>query len=205
MVGCCLLLTQGTDKHLLIPSNNHTAFILWRFGPSSGRGLIIFELSQSHSDTPHSAALLWMSDHSVVGTSTSQHTTLTTDIHATGVIRTRNPSKPAAAELRLRPRGHWNRLKLNTGPVLWHDGRSTHKPIQITFQQPVLHPWRFRKPYYWIFKYYFTVITAETLHVRKRRVSHVSWRKNCLNILMIPSSYKGNKQLRKWARKKNCN
>ena len=33
-----------------------------------------------------------------------------TDIHATGRIRTRNPSKRAAAEPHLRPLGHWNRL-----------------------------------------------------------------------------------------------
>ena len=31
-----------------------------------------------------------------------------TDIHATGGIRTHNPSKRAAAEPRLRPRGHWD-------------------------------------------------------------------------------------------------
>ena len=31
-----------------------------------------------------------------------------TDIHAHGVIQTRNPSKPPAADPRLRPRGHWD-------------------------------------------------------------------------------------------------
>jgi hypothetical protein len=31
-----------------------------------------------------------------------------TDIHVPGGIRTRNPSKRAAADLRLRPRGHRN-------------------------------------------------------------------------------------------------
>jgi hypothetical protein len=34
-----------------------------------------------------------------------------TPIHAPGGIRTRHPSKPAAAEPRLRPRGHWDRLQ----------------------------------------------------------------------------------------------
>ena len=33
-----------------------------------------------------------------------------TNIHALGGIRTHNPSKRAAADLRLRPRGHWDRL-----------------------------------------------------------------------------------------------
>jgi hypothetical protein len=38
-----------------------------------------------------------------------------TDIHARGGIRTHNPSKPTAADPRLRPRGHWDRSKfLNT-------------------------------------------------------------------------------------------
>jgi hypothetical protein len=32
-----------------------------------------------------------------------------TEIHAPGGIRTRNPSKRAAADLRLRLRGHWDR------------------------------------------------------------------------------------------------
>ena len=38
------------------------------------------------------------------------NTTLTTDIDVRGGIRTRIPSKRAAAEPRLRPRGHWDRL-----------------------------------------------------------------------------------------------
>ena len=156
MVGCCLLLTQWTDKHRLIPSNNHAAFIFWCFGPSSGRGLIIIEISQSHSDTPHSVALPWTSDQSVVGTSTSHHTTLT---------------------------------RLNIGPVLWHDERRTHKPIQIAFQQPILHSWRFRKPYYWICKYYFTLCMFEN------EKSH-----SLADILKIPSSHNGNTHLWKCGR-----
>ena len=31
------------------------------------------------------------------------------NIHAPGGIRTRNPGKRAAADIRLRPRGHWDR------------------------------------------------------------------------------------------------
>ena len=34
-----------------------------------------------------------------------------TDIHDPGGIRTRNPSKRVAVDGRLRPRGHWDRLK----------------------------------------------------------------------------------------------
>ena len=53
--------------------------------------------------------LLWTSDQPVAEISTWQHTTLTTNIHAPGEIRTHDLSRRAAAELRLRPRGHWDR------------------------------------------------------------------------------------------------
>ena len=44
-------------------------------------GLLNIEASHSHSDTPHSLALLWTSDRPDVETSTCQHTTLTRDLH----------------------------------------------------------------------------------------------------------------------------
>jgi hypothetical protein len=71
------------------------------------------EASRSHSDKPHSTGLLGTSDQPDAETSTdnTQHSQKT-DIHASGGIRTRNPSKRAAADPRLRPRGHWDRLIL---------------------------------------------------------------------------------------------
>jgi hypothetical protein len=59
----------------------------------------------SHPDTPHSE-FLWTSDRPVAEASTWQHPSLTTDIHASGGIRTRSPNKQAAANPSLRPRGH---------------------------------------------------------------------------------------------------
>ena len=41
------------------------------------------------------------------------YNTHNTNIHAPGGIRTRNPSKQEAAELRLRPLGHWDRPDSN--------------------------------------------------------------------------------------------
>ena len=38
--------------------------------------------------------------------------TLTTDIHAPGGVRTHNPIRRVAADLRLRPRGHWDRRRV---------------------------------------------------------------------------------------------
>jgi len=71
-----------------------------------------YSYTWSHPVTyTHSVGLLWTSDRPIVETSTWQHTTLTTDIHAPGGIRTRNPSKRAAADPRLRARGHRERLR----------------------------------------------------------------------------------------------
>ena len=62
-------------------------------------------------DTPQSVGLLWTGDQPDAETSTWQHTALTqTDIRAYSGIRTHNLSKRAAAEGRLRSRGHWDRF-----------------------------------------------------------------------------------------------
>jgi hypothetical protein len=80
---------------------NVSVLFLWRLNS------ILDEVSpqgawRSHSlDTPHSVGLPWTSDQPVAETSTAQHTT---NIHAHGGIRTRNPMNRAAAESRLRPR-----------------------------------------------------------------------------------------------------
>ena len=62
----------------------------------------------THNDAPQSVWLLWMSDQSIAETSTWQHTTLTTIIHAPGGIRTHNQRRRVAADLRLWPYGHWD-------------------------------------------------------------------------------------------------
>ena len=78
--------------------------------------IISFSRLHNHTQTHHSR--YWMSDGSDVENSTSQtqrplpdntQHSQETDIHVAGGIRTHNPSKPAAAEPRLRPRGgHWD-------------------------------------------------------------------------------------------------
>ena len=60
--------------------------------------------------TPHSVGLLWASDRPLSETSTPKHTAVTTD-NAPGGIWTRNPSKRAAARLRLRLRSEWLRIR----------------------------------------------------------------------------------------------
>ena len=75
--------------------------------PLVGQGLLITDASRSHWDTPQWAGLLWTSDQPDAGPlpNNTQHSQ-ETDIHVPGGIRTRNPSKRAAANPRLRPRGH---------------------------------------------------------------------------------------------------
>jgi hypothetical protein len=59
--------------------------------------------------TPQSVGVLWTRDRPVAETSTWQHKhSQETNIHAAGGIRTHDPSKRSAADLRLRPRGHWD-------------------------------------------------------------------------------------------------
>jgi hypothetical protein len=83
--------------------------------PLVGRGLLIIEDSRSHSDTPQSVGLLWTSDQPVTETSLPDNTqhSQETDIHAPGVVRTRNPSKRVIAHRRPRTRGHWYRNYLH--------------------------------------------------------------------------------------------
>ena len=71
--------------------------------PTVGQVFFIIEASRSHSDTPHTLGVLWTSGQPYAKTSA---TTFTPD-----GIRTRNPSKRAAADPRLRPRGHWYRRR----------------------------------------------------------------------------------------------
>ena len=79
--------------------------------PLVGKGLLIIDASRSQSNTQHSVGLLWASDQPDAGTSTWQDTTLTTEINAPDGIRTFNPNKRAAADPRLRPRGHRDELQ----------------------------------------------------------------------------------------------
>ena len=75
--------------------------------PNAGHGLLILEVSRSHTTTHQSVGLIWTGDQPVAETSTWQHTTITTDKHPCppGRIRTHDLSRRAAVDLRLRPVG----------------------------------------------------------------------------------------------------
>jgi hypothetical protein len=107
--NCCVSFKTPFDRTLTsdndFPPQSHGSTALVSLG-------LLYEVPRSHSDTPHSVGLLWTGDQPVEETSTWQHTTLTRDRHPCppSGIRTRNPSKRAAVEPRLRQRGHWDRL-----------------------------------------------------------------------------------------------
>jgi len=62
--------------------------------------------------TQHSIRVLWTNDRPVAETSTWQHTAFREEryIHVPSVIRTHSPSRRAAADPHLRPRGHRDRF-----------------------------------------------------------------------------------------------
>jgi len=76
------------------------------------QGLLIHEVSRSHSTTHHtrkdfSGRVISSSQRPLPeNIQLSQQTNLPTHSE----IRTNNPSRRAAADLRPRPRGHWDRL-----------------------------------------------------------------------------------------------
>ena len=91
--------------------SEHVCFVclLLAQQPPVGQGLLIHEVSRSHTTTHHSRQ---DSSGRVISPTqrplpdNTQHSQQT-DIHAPSGIRTHNPSKQAAADPRLRPRGHW--------------------------------------------------------------------------------------------------
>jgi hypothetical protein len=89
----------------------HLFVCFWRDSPPVGPGLLIHEVSWSHPTTHHS----WLDSSGRVISSSqrplpdnTQHSQQT-HILALGGIRTHNLSRRAAADLRIRPRGNWDR------------------------------------------------------------------------------------------------
>ena len=85
--------------------------------PPLGQSLLIHEVSRSHTTTHHNR---YDSSWRVISPTqrplpdNTQHSQQT-NIHASGGIRTHNLTKWAAADLLLRPRGHWDRPCNNLG------------------------------------------------------------------------------------------
>jgi hypothetical protein len=84
-------------------------FVSLALQPSAGCGLIVQRSFVITHDTPQSVGLLWTSDQLVAETSDDTQHTQHTNIHARDGIRTHDCSRRAAVDLRLRPRGNWDR------------------------------------------------------------------------------------------------
>ena len=86
-------------------------FLPMALRPNVGHGLLIHEVSRSHTTTHHirydSSGRVISSSQRPLLDSTQQ--SQQTNIHAPGGIRTHNLSRRAAVDLRLTPRGHWDR------------------------------------------------------------------------------------------------
>jgi hypothetical protein len=96
------LITRRKFRFAVLPSSTYLFTV----------GVEGFYSSLDHTQTPQSIGFLWTRDRLVAETSTWQHKHLQdTNIHATGGTRAHDPSKRSAADLRLRPRGHWDRLR----------------------------------------------------------------------------------------------
>ena len=100
--------------------------------PNAGHGLLILEVSRSHTRTDHSRQ---DSSGRVISQSqrplpdNTQHSQQT-NIYAPGGIRTHNLSRLVAADLRLRRRGHWDRhLYLNI-TIIWRTGGRSWGPLK---------------------------------------------------------------------------
>ena len=96
---------------LFLPRALLQHFFIVALRPSAGHGLLILEVSRSHTTTQHSRQ-----DSSGRVISSSQRPlpdntrhSQQTNIHARGGIRINDLSRRATADLRLRPRGHWDR------------------------------------------------------------------------------------------------
>jgi hypothetical protein len=80
--------------------------------PPVGQGLLIIEASRSHSDIHYTVGRTPLDEGSAPHRDLylTTQTLYKTNIHAPGGIRTHDPSKRAAADPSLRPRGHWDRF-----------------------------------------------------------------------------------------------
>ena len=110
--------------------------------PPVGQGLLITEDSWSHSDTPQSVGLLWTSDRPVAKTSTWQHSRETSTPLA-GFEPT-IPVKSAAADPRLSPRGHWDRLTVNL--LSFHSSQNLDPPVYKLLWYPS-HQFLYKEEY----------------------------------------------------------
>jgi len=81
--------------------------------PPVAQSLLIHNVSRSHTTTHHSrqdsSGRVIISSQRPLPDNTTLTTNKQTNTHVSGGIQTHNLSRRAAEDLRLRPRGHWDR------------------------------------------------------------------------------------------------
>ena len=113
--------------------------------PAVGQDLLIIDAPLSHSDTPHSEGLLRTGDQPEAEKSDKTQQSQGTNIHASGGILTHNPTKPAVAEPRLRPRCQWDRQVQIYSNKMYIFYKSLHYYF--------IHPSNFNFPLLWTKNY----------------------------------------------------
>ena len=114
-------------------------YLLWCFGLYSGHGLRCrgFTITLRHTILGRTPLDEWSSPPRDVCLTT--HNTQDTDIHAPG-IRTRNPSKRAAADSRLRPSGLWDRHCVTKCKRFLK--RHAMRAVKSAWMNRLLSPWQ---------------------------------------------------------------
>ena len=109
--------TQSLETNSVFYSDLNCYVVCLLQAPPSGSACFIltphsWSFEVTHNDAPQSVGLPWTRGQLVTETSTWQHTqpSQQTNIHASGGIRTHDPSRRTAVDVRLRPRCHWDRL-----------------------------------------------------------------------------------------------
>ena len=88
---------------------------LWRCGPTRAMASSFLRFRDHTHDASQSVGLLWTSDQlSQRPLLDNTHNTHNRQTSMPGGIRTHDRSRRAAADLRLRPRGHWDRQSVRS-------------------------------------------------------------------------------------------
>ena len=123
--------------------HSYHLFFFVALRPNVGHGLLILEVSRSHTMTHHSR---YHSSGRVISSSQrplpdNTQYSQQTNIYSPGGIRTHDLSRRAAAGLHLRPRGHWDRhiyiyIHTHTDEIMWKNN--------VEPDGPQMRIWRMR-------------------------------------------------------------
>jgi hypothetical protein len=131
-ISDCLIydIVFSNDRYFKATHRLHVQLWWWRQGylylstlffsvalrPNAGH-ILILEVSKLHTTTQHSR---YDSSRQMISSSQKPlpDNTQETNIHAPGRIQTHDLSRRAAADLRFRPRGHWDRLPTHLHSVI---------------------------------------------------------------------------------------